>query len=59
MSETCVSPTFTDKTSTYQIFPPEMPPCIPDAVTEVKELLDESLVDLLTESSLQLLPEGG
>lgn len=58
MSTACTTPTYTEVEATYGIFPDDPPPCIPDAVTEVFEILTEALADLLAESGDQLLLEG-
>jgi len=58
VSTVCITPTYTDIEASYEIFSSDPPPCIPDAVTELKELLTELLEDLTTEDSAQLLLEG-
>lgn len=58
MSVTCVTPTFSEVEPTYGIFATDPPPCIPDAVTQTISLETEDLLELLTESNVQLDLEG-
>lgn len=58
MSTTCVTPTFTEVSPTYGIFPEPMPPCLPDSETQLVVIATEADIELLTEDGLTLLMEG-